>query len=292
MELRLLKYFIAVCDERNFTKAAAKMHVSQPALSKQIKDLETELGVNLFIRQHRKVSLTQEGYFLRERAQDILNLTEATEKSLRQDQMISGILRIGAGESPRLNGIMKLLGQLASKNPDVQIDLDDANSDEIEAKINSGLFDFGIIMGQRDLSAFESLVLPEQNQFVAYFDHSLPLAQKKEITVKDLLPYPIVISKQNGFLQKLKTDLGNEIDQLQVIAKFNLPYNASLLAHETGAILIGYKDLETIADPNFVMRPLAAKMLDPMILIWKKNADMSTLSQEFLSQVKAMINQD
>lgn len=289
MELRLLRYFLAVCEERNFTKAADKMHVSQPALSKQIKDLEEELGVSLFIREHRKVSLTQEGYFLRDRAQDILNLTDATEKSLQKDKIISGVLRIGAGESPQLNRIMKLLGEIAIKNPDVQIDIDDANGDEIEEKINNGLYDFGIIMGHRDLTGFESLVLPQKNQFVAYFDQSLPLAKKRSITIKDLLNYPVVLSKQNGFLQALKTGLGNEADKLRIIAKSNLLYNSSLLAHETNAILIGYKDLSAIKDPNFVMRPLDPVMKDPMVLIWKKNAAMSNLCTKFLEDLKQQI---
>ncbi|MEE5988578.1 LysR family transcriptional regulator [Ligilactobacillus equi] len=240
MELRLLRYFLAVCDERNFTKAADKMHVSQPALSKQIKDLENELGVNLFVREHRKVSLTQEGYFLRDRAQDILNLTDATKKSLQKDKIISGVLRIGAGESSQLNKVMKLLGEIAIKYPDAQIDIDDANSDQIEEKIDNGIYDFGIIMGNRDLSNFESLVLPEKNQFVAYFNQSLPLAQKQEITLHDLVNYPIVMSKQSDFLQKFKTELGNDADKLQIIAKSNLLYNSSLLAHETNSVLIGY----------------------------------------------------
>lgn len=289
MELRLLRYFLAVCEERNFTKAADKMHVSQPALSKQIKDLEDELGVKLFIREHRKVSLTQEGYFLRDRAQDILSLTDATAKSLQKDKIISGVLRIGAGESPQLNRVMKLLGEIAIQNPDVQIDIDDANGDQIEEKINNGIYDFGIIMGNRDLSNFESLVLPQKNQFVAYFDQSLPLAKKKSITIHDLLDYPIVTSKQSGFLQKIKTELGNDVDRLRIIAKSNLLYNTSLLAHETNSVLIGYKDLSAIKDPNFVMRPLEPVMMDPMILIWKKNSAMSNLCSKFLEDLKEQI---
>lgn len=290
MELRLLRYFLAVCEERNFTRAADKMHVSQPALSKQIKDLEDDLGVQLFVREHRKISLTQEGYFLRDRAQDILNLTDATEKSLQKDKIISGVLRIGAGESPRLNKVMKLLGEIAIKYPDVQIDIDDANGDEIEEKINNGIYDFGIIMGNRDLSNFESLILPEKNQFVAYFDQSLPLAKKDSITLSDLVNYPIVTSKQSGFLQKLKTDLGNEADKLRIIAKSNLLYNSSLLAHENNSILIGYRDLSAVKDPNFVMRPLSPEIWDPMILIWKKNSAMSNLCNKFLEDLKAEIN--
>lgn len=289
MELRLLRYFLAVCEERNFTRAADKMHVSQPALSKQIKDLENELGVALFIREHRKVSLTQEGYFLRDRAQDILNLTDSTEKSLQKDKIISGVLRIGAGESPQLNKVMKLLGEIALKYPDVQIDIDDANGDEIEEKINNGVYDFGIIMGNRDLSNFESLVLPEQNEFVAFFDRSLPLAEKDTITAKDLIGYPIVTSKQSGFLQKLKTDLGNDADKLKIIARSNLLYNSSLLAHETNAVLIGYRDLFTIRDPNIVAKSFSPNLLDPMTLIWKKNAAMSNLCNKFLEDLRQQI---
>lgn len=291
MELRILRYFLAVCEERNFSKAANKMLVSQPALSKQIKDLESELGVQLFIREHRKVTLTQEGYFLRDRAQDILNLTVATTRSLQKDKIISGTLRIGAGESAKLNKVMKILGDLAIKYPEVQIDIDDANGDEIEEKINNGLLDFGIIMGDRNLDGFETLILPEQNQFVAFFDQSLPLAKKERINVQDLLNYPIVTSKQSGFLQRLKTILGNDADKLNIIAKSNLLYNSAMLAHETNAILIGYKDLTGIKDPNFISRPFEPDLEDHMIVIWKKNAVMSNLSSKFLEKLRADINE-
>lgn len=292
MELRLLRYFLAVCEERNFTKAADKMLVSQPALSKQIKDLEDELGVQLFIREHRKVTLTESGYYLRDRAQEILSLTDATERSLQKDKIISGILRIGAGESPLLNRIMKILGEIAKEYPDVQIEIDDANGDEIEEKINNGLLDFGIITGNRDTSNFESLILPEKNEFAAFFDKSLPLSKKKTITPKDLVGYPIVISKQKGIVNHLKKSLGNEADKLHIIARANLLYNSAMLAHETNSILVGYQNLSFIKDPNFIMRPFSPALYDPMTMIWKRDSTMSNLSQKFLEQVNQSLDKE
>ena len=162
MEIRVLRYFLTVCEERNFSRAAEKLLISQPALSKQIKDLEVELGVKLFIRSHHQLEMTSEAYFLRQRAQDIINLNDLTEQTLKKEKVISGILRIGAGESPQLGGLMKILGDLGKNNKDVKIILEDGNADQIEAKIENGLLDFGVVMGNRRLDNFNNLVLPQK----------------------------------------------------------------------------------------------------------------------------------
>lgn len=289
MELRVLKYFLAVCQEKNFSRAATKLLISQPALSKQIKDLETELGVTLFIRNHHHLELTQEAYFLRQRAQDLLNLVDSTEKELQKNKVLSGTLRIGAGESPELTKIMKILGDLGKNNPEVTIRLEDGDADNIEARLENGLLDFGIIMGNWRLDNFNSLLLPEKNEFVAYFDKSLPLAKKVTITAHDLINYPLITSSQSMVMDKFKRWAKEDFDLLNFYAYSNLAYNSALMAHETKSVFLTYRNLPLIDDANFIYRPLSPRIFDNNTLIWKKNIQLSNLGHKFLDEVKKYV---
>lgn len=285
MEIRLLRYFLAVCEEKNFSRAADKMLISQPALSKQIKDLENELGVQLFIRGHREITLTQEGYFLRDRAKEMLILNDDTENTLMKNKILSGVLRVGAGESPNINSVLQTLGQIARENADVGVQLEDGNADEIEAKVDSGALDFGIVMGERKLSNFNSLILPKRNLFVTYFNKKLPLADKKQITVNDLIKYPIICSGQSMVKDKFSNWSMNK--NLRIIAEYNLPYNALIMAKEINAVIIAYQDFITPkVETDFVARPLTPEISDPNILIWKKNIKLSHLCTYFLETLK------
>lgn len=285
MEIRLLRYFLAVCEEKNFSRAADKMLVSQPALSKQIKDLEKDLGVTLFIRGHREVTLTEEGYFLRDRAKEMLILNDDTENTLMRNKNLSGVLRVGAGESPNLGCILAALGKIAKDNEDVRIQLEDGDADEVEAKVNTGALDFGVIMDERKLSNFNSLVLPDQNEFAAYFAKDCPLAKKAKISPADLKSYPLIISSQSLVREKFTNWSRNQ--NLNIIAEYNLPYNAFTMAKKIDAIIITYRDfIPSNVENNFVMRPLTPKLSDPNILIWKKNIKLSHLCTYFIETLK------
>lgn len=285
MEIRLLRYFLAVCEEKNFSKAADKILISQPALSKQIKELENQLGVKLFIRGHRQVTLTEEGYFLRDRAKEILILNDDTENTLQKHMMLSGVLRVGAGESPNIRPVLKTLGQIAKENDDVRVQLEDGNADEIEAKVDSGALDFGIVMGERHLSNFNCLMLPKHNQIVTYFNTQLPLAKKKVITAADLRPYPVISSNQSQLRDKFNNWAMNQ--NIKVIAEYNLPYNATIMAEAIGAVIITYDGyIDTQQKSNFTMRPLKPKISDTNVLIWKKNIKLSNLCTYFIESLK------
>ncbi|QNQ83559.1 LysR family transcriptional regulator [Lactobacillus sp. PV037] len=284
MEIRVLRYFLAVCEEKNFSRAAKKLLISQPALSKQIKDLETELGVKLFIRDHQ-LKLTPEAYFLRQKAQDIVNLSDLTAQTLKKDKIISGVLRIGAGESPELGNLMKILGELG-KNKNVQIMMEDGNADQIEAKIENGLLDFGVVMGNRQLSNFNTIVLPQKNEFVAYFKDNLPLAKKVALTSEDLINYPLGISSQRMVNDKFKVWAQENFDKLDFYALSNLAYNSILMAYETNTVVITYKGLPAIKDPHFIYRPLSPRVFDLNTLIWKKNIQLTSLNSKFLEKLK------
>ena len=289
MEIRVLRYFLKVCEEKNFSRAAEKLLISQPALSKQIKDLETELGVTLFIRSHNQLKMTPEAYFLLQRAQDIINLNDITEQTLKKEKVISGILRIGAGESPELGNLMKILGTLGKNNQDVQIILEDGNADQIEAKVENDLLDFGIVMGNRNLDNFNNIVLPQKNEFVAYFNKKLKLSEKDVITAKDLIGYPLAISNQSLVNNKFKIWAQENFDKLHFYALSNLAYNSVLMAYKANTVAIIYKDLPAIKDEDFIYRPLSPQISDLNTIIWKKNTQLSPLANKFLTEVKRQL---
>ncbi|GAA3638015.1 LysR family transcriptional regulator [Lactobacillus hamsteri] len=285
MDVRVLRYFLAVCEEKNFTKAAQKLHIAQPSLSTQIKDLENELGVDLFIRNHRKLALTEEGYFLKDRAQEIVALTDNTTSSLESRKVVSGTLAIGAGQTLAMRHIMKIIDHILCAHPDVQIRIIDANADDVEARVNNGTLDFGVVMGERPLDDFNTLVLPEKNQFVAIFNKNLSLEKKKTVTPADLSNYPIISSNQTLVSDKFKNWWGN--NDVKNPVNCNLSFNSSLLAEQGHMVQLTYAGLlDKGLDNNLVARPLEPEIFDPNIVIWKKNIKLSNLENLFLNELK------
>lgn len=293
MELRVLRYFLAICQEKNITKAAVDLHISQPSLSRQIKDLEEELGVTLFIRGHRQIELTEDGYYLRDQARQIISMTDGTIASLERQKEVSGVLNIGAGQTPAIEPIMKVLSQLINEHSQIEINFTDANADAIEQQITEGSLDFGIVMGDRPLSEFESIILPWRNQFVAVVASSHPLAKKEKITPADLANYPVMISGQSFVKDKFHVWWSNSSQNIHNNLSFNLAYNASLLTKQGNVVQIVYSGLvDTSDNSGLVERPLSPKITDPNILIWRKGSHPSHLKQLFVDRVHKLINNE
>ncbi len=290
MDLRVLRYYLAVCQEKNITKAAEALHIAQPSLSTQIKDLEQELGVTLFERGHRQIKLTEEGYFLRDRAQELIDMADQTEQIIQSSKLISGTLRIGAGQTIAMKRIMKVIAQISKEENDVNFQFIDGNADDIEARVNDGTLDFGIIMGDRSLENFDSLILPERNSFIACFKKDHPLANKDKITPEDLIKYPIVSSSQTLVTDKFRNWWGNLYSKVQVLAQSNLAYNASVLTSESEAVQITYNHLVDYEALNLTTRLLSPKVTDPNIVIWKKNVHRSNLANHFLEKLRNSLN--
>ncbi|GHP14571.1 transcriptional regulator [Lentilactobacillus fungorum] len=291
MEFRVLRYFLAVCQEKNISKAAERLHIAQPSLSKQMKDLEDELGVTLFTRGHRQISLTEEGYFLRDRAQEMIDMEQQTTQALTGSKIVIGNLNIGTGQSFEIRPVVKIIDQIIQNNSHVHFNFYDGYADDIEAKVNDGSLDFGIIMGNRPIKDFESLILPERNQFYAIFNRALPLAKKDKIIPADLIKYPVIFSAQGQVNNKFRDWWGNLYDQVNNIANCNLSYTASLLASEGHAIQVTYNNLYDKDLENLTARPLSPKITDPNIVIWKKNRKLSNLGNLFLEKLRNSLNQ-
>lgn len=290
MDLRVLRYYLAVCQEKNITKAAESLRIAQPSLSTQIKGLEQELGVTLFERGHRQIKLTEEGYFLRDRAQELVSMADQTERIIQSSKLITGTLRIGAGQSIALKRIMKIIASISQEQHDVNFQFLDGNADDIEARVNEGSLDFGVIMGDRSLENFDSLILPERNEFIACFRKDHPLAAKDKITPEDLIKYPIISSNQTLVTDKFHNWWGNLYNQVNILAQGNLAYNAALLASESDAVHIIYNHLVDYEALGLITRPLSPKVTDPNIVIWKKNVHQSNLANHFLQELRNSLN--
>lgn len=178
MELRVLRYFLAVAQQRNITKAARELLVSQPTLSKQLADLESELGVKLFIRGHRQITLTDEGEYLQARAKEIIQLADQTATNIQKEQVVTGTLSIGAGESIGMQRIMEVLSGIIQDYPDVKIRLVSGNADEMETALKHGTIDFAVLMAHRSLDSYHHLQLPETDRWGLAMQKDDPLAQK------------------------------------------------------------------------------------------------------------------
>lgn len=290
MELRVLRYYLAICQEKNITSAAEQLHISQPSLSRQIKDLEEELGVTLFYRGHRQITLTEDGYYLRDRARELVTIADNTKESLSNTKVVAGELNIGAGQTPAIKPIMHVLDQLMVNHPKVHINLNDANADNVEKAIKDGTLNFGIIMGDRPLDDFQTFILPTRNRFVAVFDQDLPLAKKEKVAPEDLIDYPILLSGQKFVSDKFHKWFGNLVERVKVNANYDLAYNASMLAAEGHEVLITYHGLVDTHDSNLVERPLTPKITDPNILIWRKGTHLSNLEQLFVDQIHQLVD--
>ena len=286
MEVRVLRYFIEVVQERNISNTAKRLHISQPTLSRQLMDLEEKLGATLFERGHRQIKLTQEGYYLYERAQEITGLVDKNETDLQSQNVISGTLDICAGESTAIQPVMTVIGDIIKKYPDVKINLVSGDSDLIYQRLNNGTLDFGIIIGPEKLLNYHSVSLPQNNIWGILVRKDQPIAEKEKITPQDLIGLPILTSAQSKQQDVFRSWAGSLIDQFNFIGQYNLIFNARLLVETGACVALTYQNLINITGTDLAFRPLTPTVTDQNNLIWNKNRQLSNVAQVFLNRLK------
>lgn len=291
MELRVLRYFLAVAQYQNMTKAAHELLVSQPTLSKQLADLETELGAQLFIRGHRQITLTEEGEYLQARAKEIVQLADQTAANIQADQIITGRLSIGAGESVGMKRIMKVVSEIIQDYPDVKIHLVSGNADEMETALKHGTIDFAVLMGKRDLNKYNYLSLPEVNTWGLVMKKGDPLALKETISPNDLIDLPLLMSEQAIEEHPFQDWWGNLDKKMNIIGTFTLVFNAQLMVSQGNAYMITFDHLINNSNSsNLTFRPLSPILTEPTNIIWKKNIAQSKVAQLFIKRLAASLN--
>lgn len=289
MNIRVLRYFIEIVREGNISSAAHRLHISQPALSRQIMELETTLGVTLFERGHRQIKLTQEGYYLYERAQEITALVDKTTYHLQSNSVVSGTLDIGAGESSALMPLMDVLAQILRYYPEVRVNLTSGDSTAIRQQVGQGSLEFGVVMGHENLLNYNSLTLPAQNRWGILMRRTEPLAAKPVITPGDLLGLSLLTSVQSRVQDTFRDWAGDLINQYNFVGNYNLLYNAELLVKAGAGMALAYDGIANLYGQDLVFRPLAPALTDANILIWNKDHQLPNVAQLFLKLLRERI---
>ena len=287
MDFRTMQYYLAITREGNISAAAEALHISQPALSRQIKELEEELGVTLFVRGQRRITLTEEGMVLRRRAEEMLRLMELTEAEISQVRnKVAGDIRIGAGESHVFHYISRAAGKLHEAHPDIRFLINSGDTQDLLEQLDNGLLDFALIFSPFDQGLYHFIELPEPEHFGLLMRKDSPFAQMETIPLQALESIPLILSRaSNG-----RIFAGKEEIRRNVVATYNLIYNASLLVEDGVGYAIGFDGLiNTTGDSPLTFRPLEASVQSRGTLIWKKYQALSPAVRLFIQELRQQL---
>lgn len=291
MELRVLQYFLAVTREQSISGAAESLHLSQPTLSRQLKEMEEELGKQLLIRGNRKITLTEEGMILRRRAEEIFELVKMAENEIMlSDETVAGDIYIGAGETDGVRLIAKAAQKVQTEYPLIHCHISSGDSVNVIEQLDRGLIDFGLLIGQGDISKYNSVKIPVKDTWGVLMRRDSPLAEKEFVAPEDLWDKPLIVSRQaiNG---DILTDwLKREKSELNIIATYSLVYNASLMVDEgVGYALCLDKIINVTGDSNLCFRPFNPKLEIGMNIVWKKYQVLTKAAEKFLLKLQETI---
>lgn len=291
MELRVLQYFLTVTREQNISGAAEALHLSQPTLSRQLRDMEDELGKQLMIRGNRKITLTEEGMILRKRAEEILALVQKTEHEITiSDDIIAGDVYIGAGETDAVRLIAKAGKNVQTEYPDIHYHISSGDTTDVLESLDKGLIDFGLIFSKIDTSKYEYLEFPVKDIYGILMRKDSPLAGKDGIRPEDLHDKPIMFNRNTRDGDVLTSWLGKSLSELNIAATYNLLFNASLMVDEG----LGYafaldKIINTAGNSNLCFIPCEPGLRVGMSLIWKKYQVFPKAAKKFLEEFQRLI---
>ncbi|MBS4203051.1 LysR family transcriptional regulator [Lederbergia citrea] len=292
MEFRVLRYFLTVAREGSITRAADFLHVTQPTLSRQLKNLEEKLGKKLFIRSSHSIILTDEGMLLRKRAEEIVDMVDKLEAEFSSmEETISGDIYIGGGETDAMKQIARVVKDLQLSYPNILYHLYSGNEDDVTERLDKGLLDFGILIEPADLSKYNYIKIPAKDVWGVVMRKDSPLACKETIQAVDLLNIPLICSRQaikQTFSKNEFADwFGEDFAKLNVVTTYNLAYNAAIMVEEG----IGYaitldKIVDTSSDSNLCFRPLKPRLESGLNIVWKKHQVFSAAAEMFLKEIQ------
>lgn len=290
MEIRVLRYFLEIARERSMTRAAERLHLSQPTLSRQMKDLEQELGKKLFRRGSSSVSLTSEGMLLRKRAEDILDMVDKTADEFKAlDEITGGEVRIGCAESHQIKHLARVLKKFQKQYALFRYHLSSGNTEQVTERLDRGLFDFAVIVEPPDLSRYNYLEVPDKDTWGVVMRKDSPLAQKERIRVEDLQGLPLICSEQS-MREDIPRWCGEKVDELLFAGSTNLFYNGSVLVKEGLGYMLTFEHLaDTGADSALCFRPLEPPLETKMYIIWKKYQIFTPIAERLLEMFKSDI---
>ena len=292
MEFSVLRYFLTIAREGSFTKAANFLHITQPTLSRQIKELEEELGQKLLLRGNHSVSLTTEGIMLRKRAEEIEALVGKTKAEFCSGrQNISGEIYIGGGETQGMRLIAKVIKELRRDYPDIKYHLYSGNAEDVTERLDKGLLDFGILIQPTDLSKYDFIELPVRDRWGIVMPRDCEQAKQKEIQRQDLNNMPLICSRQ--IMQRALSSanfsewFGQGFEKLNIVATYNLIFNAALLVEQGVGYALTLDQLVNTTDNSRVcFRPLYPALESALDIVWKKHQVFSPAAKTFMEQLR------
>lgn len=292
MEIRVLRYFLAIAREGSITNAANFLHVTQPTLSRQIHDLEKELGQKLFTRGSHSMTLTAEGMILRKRAEEIISMVDKTEAEFNyMENAIGGDIYIGGGETDAVKLIAETAKDLRENYPGIRYHLYSGNSEDVTERLDKGLLDFGILIQPANITKYDYINIPAKDTWGVVMRKDSPLAKKESILKEDLLDVPLICSRQAISQERSQNEFadwfGEDFEKLDIVTTFNLVYNAAIMV-EAG---IGYavtidKIANTSESSSLCFRPLTPRLDSGLNVVWKKYQVFSSAAEVFLERLR------
>lgn len=284
MDIRVLRYFLAVAHEENITRAAASLHIAQPSLSKQLMELEKELGKTLLVRGKRKITLTEDGVLLRKRAEEITALLDKTKQELSTDtSQLSGKISLGGNPSA---SVLKQATRLRSQYPDISFEFYSSDAIDVLERLEHGLLDFAVFLEPIDTMKYEYISLTDASRWGLLIPADCELAQKQFVEKQDLVKYPLIFHRRQGLQRLISRWAETDISKLNIAATYNVINGSPARFVESG---LGYflttEDLlSSSIDKDLCFRPLEPPLEIHYALIWKRYASFSKAAEKFLEQ--------
>lgn len=285
MEIRTLKYFVTVAKETSFTRAAEKIPITQPALTRAIQSLEEELGKKLFKREKYSIKLTTDGLEFFKDAMEILSLAHKIETKFKTKGNIYGDIYIGCAESDAIKYFARAAKNVRKKYPDVHFNLYSGNFEDTYFRLDNGLLDFHITLQSVDVSKYNSIILPVQDVWGIILRQDDPLAEKKSFTVEDLLSLPLILSRE-ALREEYPAWFGNALERFNVVATYNLLYNAAIMAREGLGYPVSIDKL--INDAELCFRPLEPELKSNLQFIWRKDRLLTPQAKILLDEMRRL----
>ncbi|MDD5799802.1 MAG: LysR family transcriptional regulator [Coriobacteriales bacterium] len=284
MEIRVLRYFLAVAREQSISGAAKVLNVTQPTLSRQLQDLERELGKQLLIRGSRRVTLTEEGMLLRKRATEIVDLVDRTKAEISSSEDdVCGTIAVGSGETEAMLYIIHAVQRLRARHPGIKLSVLSGDPQDVSESLDSGVLDFGLFVEPAELAKYEAMKLPVEDRWGALVRSDSPLARGMQVRPAQLSQQPLIMSRQSEREKIISNWFGKDVSQLNVVGTYNLVYNASLMVREGMGVALTVEGLvNTDADPNLTFLPLEPKLTMDIDVVWKKHRVLSRAAELFL----------
>jgi DNA-binding transcriptional LysR family regulator len=288
MDIRILRYFLVVSQEGNITKAAQMLHITQPTLSRQLMDLEEELGTQLFIRGKRRITLTDSGILFQQRVKEIIYLLDKTERDLNeQNNLISGVISIGCVETIASRMLPEAMEGFSALHPLVQYEIYSADGDDLREKLDSGNIDIAVLLEPVETAKYDYIRLPFQEKWGILMRREDPLAQKSTLRMEDIINLPLITPRRTIVQNEIANWLGVENASLRIYAYHNLLTNASLLVQRGMGYVICVSGAYTIREnDSLCFIPFSPERISGHVLAWKKNRIFNSATSRFIQFIK------